>query len=97
MNRTLVLFALVLFGFAALGYTLYDRFSTGAHTRVAICHRINSVKKILRDEHEKKLERSEAFLAEHPNGIPGISRELILQGIEDEKTIIAAVQPDRCR
>ena len=96
MNRTFALFALVIFGFASLALTMYDRFSTGAHTRVTICERINSVKKILRDEHEKRLERSEAFLRTHPNGIPGIPRSLILQGIQDEKTIIRAVQPDHC-
>ena len=96
MSRTTALFLLVIFAFASLGLTMYDRFNTGQHTRVTICQRINAVKRILRDEHEKRLERERSFLKAHPDGIPGISRELILQGIQDEKTIIRAVKPDRC-
>ena len=72
------------------------RFNSGAHTRRALCQRINLVKKILHDEHSTKLHRQMVFLKHHPHGIPGIPRHLILQGIEDERATLRAVQPDHC-
>lgn len=94
--KRIALFLLLIVGFASVGFTLYDRFHTGARTRISICQEINTVKKILRDEHEKKLLRAEKFLHDNPNGSGGITVTLILESIQDEKTVIAAVQPERC-
>lgn len=110
MKKTFGLLALVVFGFVAMGFTFYDRFNTGRHTRSAICHRINAVKKILSDEHHKELgkaltrrDRLAKFIADGRT-IPGIKPSEMVQAlldasqdVLDERTIIAAVRPDRCR
>ena len=78
------------------GYVLKQRFQQGAKTRIAICQSENLLRKILNDEHEKKLRTALSFLQIHPNGIPGISRDLILQGISNEREIVAQTQAKVC-
>lgn len=50
----------------------------------------------LRDERVREVEASRKFLKENPNGIPGISRVQILQGIEIQQTTVQALEPLQC-
>lgn len=78
------------------GWALKQRFDAGTRTRISICQSENALRQILHDEHVKKLANAEAFLREHPNGIPGIPRSLVLRGIADEREIVDKTQPRVC-
>ena len=86
----------VLVSFTLSGYALYDRFQQGNHTRLAICQSENVIRKVLHDEHEQKLRRTQAYLKTHPRGTRDIPLSLILQSIADERAIVASVKPKTC-
>jgi hypothetical protein len=54
-----------------------ERIAENSQTRVALC--------ALRADLDKRIESSETFLAEHPQGIPGIPASLIRQGLVNSK------------
>lgn len=92
-----VLLVLIAASFGAAGFALYDRFTSGARTRVALCENQNVIKKILHDEHQKKLERAQAFKKKHPHGAGIFTIELINQGIADEKKIVRETLAAKCK
>lgn len=91
----LLVFVLVL---AAIGISsvVYYSSYTAMQRRHDICVQVQSVKKILHDEHVVALHRSLAFLAKHPQGVDGIGREDILAGIHDQRVIVAATRSEKC-
>lgn len=99
MRTTLVLLAclIVIASMGASGLALKDRFDQGTKSRIAICESENTLRQVLHDEHLKKLANQEAFLKEHPNGIPGIPAELIERAIADEREIVAKTRPRTCQ
>lgn len=84
---------------ALAGAALVQRFNQGEQTRRAICKGQNQVRKVLRDEHAKKLQEDRAYLAKHPNGAPaiGVSRGDLLKAIREEQNIVRRVSPLRCK
>lgn len=50
----------------------------------------------LRADLERRVEGSEKFLKEHPNGIKGISRATILTGIKNQEATIKALNSLSC-
>jgi hypothetical protein len=78
------------------GYALRDRFQRGKQTRIAICQSENVLRKILHEEHKKRLRASIKFLKDHPHGTPDFSVPLIRRAIADEREIVAETAPTRC-
>lgn len=85
------LLALALIGAAALlgaGYLLAQKTSDNTTTKVALC--------ALRDDVQQRVTSSETFLTAHPNGIAGISRADIVDGIRNQKRTIQALSVLQC-
>lgn len=51
----------------------------------------------LRDDLQRRVDQSTAFLKEHPNGIPGIPRETFLQGVKNQRSTIDALNALDCK
>ena len=96
--RYLAFLALLLMSVAlvASGFALKERFDQGRQTRTAICRSENVLRKILHDEHLRKMQSQIDFLRTHPRGIPGIPRQLIVKAIADERRIAVQTEPNSC-
>lgn len=78
---TVVLYASV------LGMAIWT-FSTGQSNKVVLC--------ALKAEHERDIRNSLKFLEENPEGIPGISADLIARGIADDRQTLEAFEDLDC-
>lgn len=58
-----------------------DQRKAAIQTRLVICRELNKLKQAARTALEKQVADSEQFLRLHPNGIPGISPELIRRSV----------------
>lgn len=99
MTRFIVFLSalIVLVSSVAVGYSFISRFNQGDKNRIQICRSENTIRKVLRDEHEKSLIRSQAYLKSHPRGSKDIPLKLIKEGIADERYVVSQVQPLDCK
>lgn len=50
----------------------------------------------LRADQIRRIRNTERFLEEHPEGIPGISPELLLQDLAERRKVVVALDPLKC-
>jgi hypothetical protein len=72
----------------ALSGVAFYTFQTASTSTRALC--------ALRADLERRVESSQAFLVEHPGGIPGISVKTIQSGIKNQRATIRALQGISC-
>jgi hypothetical protein len=72
----------------ALGGVAFYTWQTASTSTDALC--------ALRTDLERRVESSQAFLVEHPEGIPGISVKTIQDGIKNQTRTIRALQGISC-
>lgn len=65
-----------------------NRISDIERVRDAVCN--------LRDDQIRRVHNTEVFLREHPNGIPGISSELLRVDLRDRRRVVSALEPLKC-
>lgn len=95
--RRLVFATVVLYLFLAglVAFVWVDGMSQRAEIRnVALT--TNTALCTLRHDLEKRIETSQQFLEENPNGIPGFSAEVIEQSIANQQDTIEALEVLRC-
>jgi hypothetical protein len=72
----------------ALGGVAYYTWQSANASTQALC--------TLRMDLERRVASSQAFLVEHPRGIPGISVKVIQDGIKNQQRTIKALQDISC-
>lgn len=96
-----IAFALAVTAFV---FQVSGRFSAGAQRRHDICVEINSVKKILHDEHLPKLKKAQQNLQRYPHGITittdqgkvKVTHSDLLHTRDDEAKIVRDTKPKEC-
>lgn len=76
----------------SIGYAYYVR---GASAQTA-CLEVEKLKAIVRADEQQQLKESQDYLDQHPNGAPGIPRELIVRSIARRKQNVANLRPLNC-
>lgn len=71
-----------------LGCFAFYVYRESTHTTGALC--------ALRGDLERRVQTSKDFLIDHPNGIPGISRKMILQSLANQEATIHALRGLSC-
>jgi len=84
-TRTLIAFALCFFSTAG---TLLYVFRQGDENRTSLC--------ALRLEAENRVAQGEQFLKDNPQGIPGITPQMIQRSLETSRTTISALSNLNC-
>lgn len=92
MRRTtivMVVAAVVIAGGLVVGgYLLASRTSENNQTTRALC--------ALRDDIKRRVKTSQEYLADHPNGAPGIPAKLVRDGIQNQQRTVEALHDLKC-
>lgn len=75
---------------------LQARVHAGREYRLKSCGDIEEVKTVLRDTIEENIATSKQYLKDHPNGAPGIPRDLIVEGIVKSQRTVDKLAPIDC-
>jgi high-affinity Fe2+/Pb2+ permease len=95
--RRLVMATVILY-LVLVGFALYI-FVDAAHRReeiAVVATEANDALCALRQDLERRVAASEAFLEENPEGIPGLSPKIIREGIENQTRTIVALNELSC-
>lgn len=95
MTRTKALIVLLVFVFAGAVYADVSVFILGG--RVASNQsRETQALCAFRDDVQRRMDETSAFLRAHPHGIPGITAATLRAGVDNERHTIRALSPLDC-
>jgi hypothetical protein len=95
--RLLVVATLVLYlALAAVVFWAYHDSTSKRHDLQQVAVQTNTALCTLRGDLKQRVRSSEKFLAEHPNGIPGISAATIRSSLSGQKRTVASLAGLQC-